>query len=274
MIKTIVFSVLAVAGAIVAYFGYDAKSQLNELVVKTEEVFEQNDTISANIETKEEDVKAATEERTAALDAKAETEANLEKETSLESSVKKDLARVQVEIDEYDSEIATIDAAVMEAEALISTIIPDAGNLSIDEVASYIEQLENDRKDREELVEEQELVASRLTKAVESAEEQKSRLQERLGRVREKIAKNAVIATVLSVDNSWGFVVVNKGSENSNITEQSELLVSRGGSYVGKLKVTSLEPRQTVCDIVAGSLRTGQRIRSGDRVSLSQTAAN
>ena len=44
------------------------------------------------------------------------------------------------------------------------------------------------------------------------------------------------------------------------------MVVERGGSMVGRLKITSVEPSQSVADIVPNSVPAGIDVRPGDTV--------
>lgn len=275
MIKNIFYALTIVASAAAAYFGSVTKGKLEARVSETVELVDGNLIVGKKIEDKEDDIKVATGEKKTAEEARDVTAASLENESSKESGLRTTLGGIEAEIEEADAELIKIDGAIATAEAIIRDILPDAGsNLEVDAVVGYIEDLENQRKEKQAELEEKTEVAGKLAKTVGAASAQKDRLQGRLGTVRNRIALNAVSATVTAVQTGYGFVVINRGADNSNIDEQSELLVSRNGTFVGRLKVSSVEPTQTICDIVQSSLKPGQRIQPGDRVTLKQAVPN
>lgn len=116
-------------------------------------------------------------------------------------------------------------------------------------------------------LEEVNVVVDAAAKKVGAQEEQLGVLQDRQRDYRAKLANNGSEYRIVAVDPEWGFVVVNAG-EDSKINAQSVFLVSRGGKGVAKLKVSSLEKRQTVADVVDGSLAEGNRLEVGDKVIL------
>ena len=93
----------------------------------------------------------------------------------------------------------------------------------------------------------------------------------RLDEIRNKMTLNSVQGMVTAVDPVWGFVIVNLGEKNSNVTQQSDLLVSRNGLLLGRLTVSSLEPTQTICDVDMKAMKPGQRIQPGDSVIIAKT---
>ncbi|MEM9081154.1 MAG: hypothetical protein AAGC74_10735 [Verrucomicrobiota bacterium] len=275
MIQNILYGVTIALAAAATFFGFSNNGKLKEEIVKYEDLYEANLTLGQRIEDEEERVKTSSEALKAANSDRDEAQASLDNEQSKESGLEKSLARVEADIEAYDAELVEVNAAISRAKIIIGEMIPDSGgNLGVDDVAGYIETLENQRKDLEEELDEKTVLAAKLKTAVQSATEQKQRQQERLVKVKQRIARNSVVATVTAVDNGYGFCIINRGSSNSNIDDRSELLVSRGGQYVGKLKVSSLEPTQTICDIDKTSLKPGTRILSGDRVVLKQAVSN
>ncbi len=85
---------------------------------------------------------------------------------------------------------------------------------------------------------------------------------------RTMLSKNSDEFAVLSVEPQWGFVVIGAGSENSTIDNNTVLLVTRNGRSIGKLRVSSLEKKQTIADVVEGSVPAGMSIQPGDTVQL------
>ncbi len=147
-----------------------------------------------------------------------------------------------------------------------------------DELASFNFSDPQEIIDRKEEVDtkNKELVASNdeMNTLVEGAAKKAGTLENELGvlqkrqaEYRQKLINNGKQYQIVAVDPQWGFVIVNAGEDNM-ITPQTVLLVSREGKSIAKLKITSLEKRQTVADIVEGSLAEGNRLQVGDQVIL------
>ena len=71
--------------------------------------------------------------------------------------------------------------------------------------------------------------------------------------------------SVLAVDRNWNFVVLDLGDRNG-VLNHAEMIVTRGNGMVGKVRITSVEPSQSIADIVPNSTPPGLTIQRGDRV--------
>jgi multidrug efflux pump subunit AcrA (membrane-fusion protein) len=70
---------------------------------------------------------------------------------------------------------------------------------------------------------------------------------------------------ILAVNPAWNFVVLNLGDKNG-VLNNAEMLVKRGNQFIGKIRVTSVEPSTSIADIVANSVPEGTSISPGDNV--------
>lgn len=84
---------------------------------------------------------------------------------------------------------------------------------------------------------------------------------------RTQFQRNAMEARVTSVNQDWGFIVVNAG-RNKGIAPDATLVVTRGGQSVAKVKASTVEPSLTVANIIRGTQAYGTQIQAGDRVIL------
>jgi hypothetical protein len=78
--------------------------------------------------------------------------------------------------------------------------------------------------------------------------------------------RNSLEARVVAVNRAWGFVIVDVGGDNG-ITETTKFLVTRGSQTVGKLSIVSIQPKQTVANVL-GSSGEPMSVNPGDRVIL------
>ena len=79
------------------------------------------------------------------------------------------------------------------------------------------------------------------------------------------IVLNGTEGTITAVNQEWGFAVIGIG-KNQGVSADSDLIVKRGTEVIGKLRISSIEPRLTVADIIQKTLKKGARILPGDRV--------
>jgi hypothetical protein len=71
--------------------------------------------------------------------------------------------------------------------------------------------------------------------------------------------------TVLAVNQAYNFVVLSLGGRQG-VELDSEMLVLRDGSLVGKIRISSVEPATAIGDIITGSLAHGVQVQPGDIV--------
>jgi len=72
----------------------------------------------------------------------------------------------------------------------------------------------------------------------------------------------SLVGKVVVTDPKWDFVVLNVG-EDQGVLENGELLVSRDGKLVAKVKITSVQKNQSIGNILPGKLG---EVLEGDKV--------
>jgi peptidoglycan hydrolase CwlO-like protein len=102
-----------------------------------------------------------------------------------------------------------------------------------------------------------------LKKVQNTVDDIKNRIEER----KKSFDRNSLVATIIAVNNDWGFVVVDAGT-NKGITPDTSLLITRDTQTIGKLKIVSVDGSKTVANIDQKSLRAGLTVAPGDRVIL------
>jgi len=111
------------------------------------------------------------------------------------------------------------------------------------------------------------------------AEKEKSLLSEKVQAVTERAAqvddekkrralarrKVGVQGRVLAVNQAYNFVVLNLGGRNG-VEPQTEMLIVRDGIYIGKIRISSVEPATAIGDIISSTLARGVQVQPGDIV--------
>ena len=80
-----------------------------------------------------------------------------------------------------------------------------------------------------------------------------------------QLQRAKAIGRVLVVNQGWNFVVLSIG-DKQGMSPDSTLLVLRGGAQIAKLRVKTIEPSQSIADVIAGSIRKGVTVQPGDNV--------
>ena len=76
--------------------------------------------------------------------------------------------------------------------------------------------------------------------------------------------------TVLAVNQAYNFVVLNLGGRQG-VEPNTEMLVLRDGTFIGKIRISSVEPATAIGDIITSSLARGVQVQPGDIVIYAGT---
>jgi hypothetical protein len=123
-----------------------------------------------------------------------------------------------------------------------------------------------------------------VTKKLETAEHEKGLLSDKVRAAQERsiqpepekkkrlpVGSNPGIrGTVLVVNRAYNFVVLNLGGRQG-VEPNTEMLVLRGGSFIGKIRISSVEPATAIGDIITSSLARGVQVQPGDTVIYAGT---
>lgn len=119
-------------------------------------------------------------------------------------------------------------------------------------------------------------------KQLEASEREKALLSEKLEVSRERKSgpktkmhpprggNPGIHGNVLAVNRAYNFVILNLG-EVQGVESNSEMLVLRRNSYIGKIHISSVEPTMAIGDIITNSLERGLQVRIGDTVIYAGT---
>ncbi|HEY2573899.1 MAG TPA: hypothetical protein VGH65_07510 [Verrucomicrobiaceae bacterium] len=161
-----------------------------------------------------------------------------------------DLAAAKKDLDDIKAKI----------ENLPPGVTPENLGESINKLKTTIAENENKAKEIGETVAAKE---REVKKATDDVTEIQRRVEDR----KKYYNRNSFSATVIAVNNDWGFVVVDAG-KNREITPDTRLLVARGRDTIAKLSIISVQNTRTVASIDRKSVRPGMSVAPGDRVIL------
>jgi len=80
-----------------------------------------------------------------------------------------------------------------------------------------------------------------------------------------------VRGTVLAYNQVYNFVVLNLGARQG-VESNTEMLVLREGTLIGKIRISSVEPATAIGDIIPTSLARGVQVQPGDTVIYAGTS--
>jgi len=110
-----------------------------------------------------------------------------------------------------------------------------------------------------------------LSEKLAPAKERPGQMAQPEKKRREVVAgKSGVRGTILAVNQAYNFVVLNLGGRQG-VEPNSEMLVLREGTLIGKIRISSVEPATAIGDVITNSLARGVQLQPGDTVVYAGT---
>ena len=197
-------------------------------------------------------------------------------EAALEQA-EKEKADLQSKLDTSQQEIAALRQRAVEAsDSAPGNAAAPAENTQNADLQSQVDdlrrQLDSAEKEKALLAEKLEDAAQRTAQAKESPKESRKK-RETAPTQRESVNSHraGVHGTVLAYNQAYNFVVLNLGARNG-VEPNSEMLVLRDGTLIGKIRISSVEPATAIGDIITNSLARGVQVQPGDNVIYAGTS--
>jgi hypothetical protein len=177
------------------------------------------------------------------------------------AKVQKEKADLQTRLEANQAEIASLQKRVEEVGSK-----PAEANPGAPSTVELQAQLDDARRQLDSA--EREKVF--LSEKIRTAQERSTQLEEEKKRRAAAAGKAGVRGAVLAVNQAYNFVVLNLGGRQG-VEPNSEMLVVRDGTLIGKIRISSVEPATAIGDIIASSLARGVRVQPGDIVIYAGT---
>jgi hypothetical protein len=198
---------------------------------------------------------AAAEANTKAAEAEVRATAIQNELTQLQTE-KNDL---QTKLQANQAEVASLTRRIEEAGG---STAPHSDNPGAASPAEMQAQLDEARRQLESAERENTFLSDKIR----VAQEQAARIEEERKRRREaSSSRPGIRGTILAVNQAYNFVVLNLGGRQG-VEPNSEMLVIRDGTVIGKIRISSVEPSSAIGDIVTSSLERGVQVQPGDVV--------
>src|SRR5260370_5875414 len=168
-------------------------------------------------------------------------------------------ADLQAKLQGNETEIANLQKQIDEAK-------PASANPGAPSTVELQAQLDDARRQLDSAEREKALLSDKL----QSLRARSSQLEEEKKRRAVAGGKVGVRGTVLAVNQAYNFVVLNLGARQG-VEPNSEMLVLRDGSFIGKIRISSVEPATAIGDIITSSLARGVQVQPGDIVIYTGT---
>jgi cell shape-determining protein MreC len=193
----------------------------------------------------------------------------------------KEKAELKGKLDASEQEIAALRQRAAGAETNSNPSAPGtpapADNAQSGDLQSQVDdlrrQLDSAEKEKELLAEKLQDVQQRPAQVKEAskAETKKRREIASVPRQGSSSHRAGVHGAVLAYNQAYNFVVLNLGARNG-VEPNSEMLVLRDGTLIGKIRISSVEPATAIGDIMSNSLARGVQVQPGDSVIYAGTS--
>jgi hypothetical protein len=205
----------------------------------------------------------------------AETETKAAKAEADLAQVLKEKADLQNKLQASQAEITSLQNRLQEPSPSVEASSANPGAASAAELQA---QLDDTRRQLESAERENAFLSEKLA----SGSTQRLATAERAGSSRERSSapssiqtkrreptgppvKGSANGTVLAVNQAYNFVVLNLG-KRQGLQANADMVVYRGGTRIGKLRISSVEPATAIGDIMTNSLARGVQVQPGDTV--------
>ncbi|MDX1680671.1 MAG: hypothetical protein R3242_08070 [Akkermansiaceae bacterium] len=210
------------------------------------------------------------EELAQAKEVRVNAENDLDLAQKKENTLRDTIAKREAALAGYKEQQKKFEDTKAEVEQLAGELGMD---FTIDNIEQHLARMKETKTQRVERVEELDLL---ITEAEESIEENTAELARQVAREEArqlKIDRGAIEAVITGVQQDWGFLVIGAG-EKQGFTPTSTLLVMRDGRMIGKVRPSSIEPSQTIAEIIFPSLAPGVQLQPGDTVIFDDPAVD
>lgn len=179
------------------------------------------------------------------------------------SNAEADLARAQSDKVEIEAKLQASEGQIADLQKKVADATADRPR-GAGEIVSPNElkaQLDDTKKELEAAEQEKRILADK----VKAAQDRVAALEEEKKRRASGANAPGVHGTVLAVNQAYNFVVLSMG-DRQGVVQNSEMLVMRQGSLIGKIRISSVEPTTSIGDIISNSLARGVQVQPGDTV--------
>jgi hypothetical protein len=179
------------------------------------------------------------------------------------ASAEAELLRAQTEKNDLQARLRTNETEIAELRERIESADSRTTAPNPLATAELQAQLEEAKKQLEAAEKEKMLLSDKMKVLLEPSTPP---LSERAKPRRSEVVRDPGIrGSVLAVNQAYNFVVLSLG-ERQGVEPNSEMLVLRGGSLIGKIRISSVEPATAIGDIITSSLARGVQVQPGDIV--------
>ena len=199
--------------------------------------------------------KKAQAEAQAAKTAQAESDAKLVTATGTIGDLNTQLDAAKKQATDATAALATANDAAKTAQDSLDTIKKTLNGKTADEIVQAEAKAESDLVAAQS---EQQIMQTQL----QDSQSQIAKLQDALKRSPTGTQPPGISGKVTFVDRAWNFVILDVGI-SAGVVPNGELIVYRGRTFLGKVRVTKVDPNDAVAEIlpdVQGNIQIGDSV--------------
>jgi len=181
------------------------------------------------------------------------------------ASTEAELAKVQAEKNDLQTKLRANETEIADLHKRIESVAakPAPGIPPATSIAELQAQLQDAKKQLDAAQREKILLSDKIR----VTQEKSTQLETEKKQLRPAPGSNppAIRGTVLAVNQAYNFVVLSLGARQG-VEANTEMLVLRSSSFIGKIRISSVEPATAIGDIITSTLARGVQVQPGDTV--------
>jgi hypothetical protein len=194
-------------------------------------------------------------EYAALTEAKAKTDKDLADANANIADLNTQLAAAQKSADEAKTALSEANDTIKADQDKLDDISKSLGGMSPDAVVAEVAKTKSDldAAQAEEKV---------LQDSLQESQQKVADLYDALNRSKKGTMPPGVSGKITFVDHPWNFVILDVG-ETNGVVPNGELIVYRNNSFLGKVKVTKVDPNDSVAEILPdakGDIQIGDKV--------------
>jgi hypothetical protein len=191
------------------------------------------------------------------------------------AQLRKEKTDLQAKLDANQQESASLQKRLEEAGKNTDASIAGSPPAESAQTAALQSQLDDLRRQLDSAEKEKAFLAEKIqdSEGRSSQPKETKKRRETASTQRETVSSHraGVHGTVLAYNQAYNFVVLNLGARNG-VETNSEMLVLRDGTLIGKIRISSVEPATAIGDIISNSVARGVQVQPGDNVIYAGTS--
>jgi len=202
----------------------------------------------------------------------ADTKKSLEESEAAKKKAEEDLTKAQTDLTAAKAAQKKAEDDAMEAATKLAAVQADLDKIKTqfegvkpEELAAKIKDLTDAKAKLETELAESKQVQESLKKKADEAEAQFATKDRQIAEYKQGYVQKGLTGKVLAYNPGWNFVVLSLGDRNG-LKSGVQLVVTRAGAMVGKVKVTTVEPTSSIADVIPGTVARGESVQPGDSV--------